>query len=81
MFFDRFYQLCPKCGRKSRRMILSKKLTETKVVESSKRSWSRNGNWPVDEPMTIWLYSYKIIRKCRVRSNEWDEQVTKQRPW
>jgi len=31
--------------------------------------------------MTIGLYSYKIIRKCRVCSNEWDEQVTKQRPW
>ena len=81
MLFDRFYQHCPKCGQKSRRLILSKKLVETKVVESSKRSWSRNGNWPVDEPMAIWLYSYQITRRCRICGHQWAEQVTKQRPW
>jgi len=81
MLFDRFYQHCPKCGQKSRRLILSKKLIETKVVESSKRSWSRNGNWPVDEPMAIWLYSYQITHRCRICGHQWAEQVTKQRPW
>lgn len=81
MVFDWFYQFCPKCGERSRRLVTAKKLVNTKVVESSKRSWSRSGNWPVDEPMSVWVYSYDVSRRCRRCGNQWTERLTKQRPW
>jgi len=79
--FGWFYQVCPKCGGKSRRLVLSKKLVSTQAVETSKRTWSRGGNWPVDEPMTVWLHSYELTRKCRRCGHQWVERTTKQRPW
>ena len=81
MLLDWFYQVCPKCREKSRRLVLSKKLIDTQVMETTKRSWTRSGNWPVDEPMSIWIYSYELSRKCRRCGHQWIERTTKQRPW
>jgi hypothetical protein len=81
VLLDRFYQVCPKCGKKARRMVLSKKLLDKQVVESTKRTWSRGGNWPVDEPFTVWVYSYELAKRCRICGHEWNERVTKQRAW
>jgi uncharacterized Zn finger protein len=81
VLLDRFYQVCPKCGRKTWRMVTSKKLTDRHMVESTKRTWSRGGNWPVDEPFVLWVYTYDVSRKCKECGHQWTEKVTKQRPW
>ncbi len=78
---ERFYQLCPSCGRRTRSQVISRALVETAVVESSKRLWSRSGNWPVDEPVSIFVYSYDVTHRCRACGNQWAEKVTKQRLW
>jgi len=79
--FERFYQRCPKCGQRTWKKVMSKKLIDTKVVQSTRRSYSRSGNWPVDEPVSVFLYSYDMGHKCRACGNQWTERVTKQRPW
>jgi hypothetical protein len=81
MLLDWLYQTCPKCNKKSRRLVLSKKQTGSEAVDGSKQSWVRGGRWSVHEPVSVWLHSYSIERQCRACGHRWTERVTKQRPW
>ena len=81
MLLDRFYQLCPRCGQRSRSRVISKSLLDKSAVVSTKRTWSRSGNWPVDEPFAVWVYTYDVARRCRRCGHQWTERATKQRAW
>lgn len=79
--FDWLYHTCPNCGVKSRRRVLRNRLKNTDKVDGTRAKWSRGGNMVIDEPYTVWLYSYEVEHACRACGHRWIEHVTKQRPW
>ena len=78
--FDWLHHICPNCGAKSRKRILGRRLKSSDRVDGSRTRWSRGGHVPVEEPYTVWLYSYEIEHLCRSCGHRWTEHVTKQRP-
>jgi len=81
LLLDRFYQICPKCGRKSRRLVLVKKLRDRTPFESVRRTYAHGGDFVVEEPFSVWVYIYDVSRRCRLCQHQWTEKVTVQRPW
>lgn len=78
---DAFVQTCPKCGRRSRRQVLSKMLLDKSAIDSSKRVWVRSSLWSYEEATTVTVETFRYTRKCRVCGHEWNETKARQRPW
>jgi hypothetical protein len=78
---DAFVQTCPKCGRRSRRQVLSRKMLDKNVIDTSRRVWARRGLWSYDENATVTIETYRYTRKCRVCGHEWTELKTSQHSW
>jgi len=78
---DAFLQRCPKCGRRSLRLVLSKKLADENTIDGTRTVYGRSRLWSWEEGSHVTVYSYEYTRKCRVCGHAWTEVVTKQRPW
>jgi len=78
---DALLQTCPRCGGRSRRQVLSKKLADKNVVDSSRTVYSRSTRWSYEESTTITVETYRYALKCRRCGHEWTELKTSQRSW
>lgn len=78
---DWLFQTCPNCSQKTWRKILRNELKSTEKVYGTQTRWTRSGGMQIEEPVTLWLYSYEVEHNCRKCGHVWTEHVTKQRPW
>ena len=76
-----FLQSCPRCGRRSRRLVLSKKLADKNTIDGKRTVYGRSRLWSWEEDSHVTVYTYEYTKKCRVCGHQWTEAVTKQRPW
>lgn len=69
--FGSYIQRCPRCGHTSRRNVLKRRVTESKIVSREFRIWAPGSHGPISAPSSALIESYEFVHECRACGHRW----------